>query len=100
MFSLLTIKKNFRYRESELNRATAEQRKRELDVQAAQHEEQANNVEGDLKVEREWRVSLQECIQLDREKISKLQHELSHLKAVAQVSNLEKFNFFLFSCNK
>lgn len=77
-----------------MNRASSEQRRRELDVQAAQHEEQATNVEGDLKVEREWRVSLQETMQQDREKISQLQHELSQLRMVAQVS------LFFYFCKK
>ncbi|XP_015840686.1 protein RUFY3 isoform X4 [Tribolium castaneum] len=73
-----------KFRESEANRATAEHLKRELDVQAAQHEEQTSNVEGDLKVEREWRISLQETMQQDRERISKLQTEISQLKIIAQ----------------
>jgi RUN and FYVE domain-containing protein 1 len=77
--------KRFRFRESESNRVTAELLRRELDVQAAQHEEQTTNVEGDLKVEREWRVSLQETMQQDRERISKLQTEISQLKIIAQV---------------
>jgi RUN and FYVE domain-containing protein 1 len=77
--------KHFRFRESESNRVTAELLRRELDVQAAQHEEQTTNVEGDLKVEREWRVSLQETMQQDRERISKLQTEISQLKIIAQV---------------
>ena len=78
--------KNFRYRESESNRATAEHLRRELDVRAAQQEEQTSNVEGDLKVEREWRMSLQETMQQDRERISKLQTEISQLKIIAQVN--------------
>ncbi|XP_068909064.1 RUN and FYVE domain-containing protein 2 isoform X3 [Tenebrio molitor] len=73
-----------KFRESESNRVTAELLRRELDVQAAQHEEQTTNVEGDLKVEREWRVSLQETMQQDRERISKLQTEISQLKIIAQ----------------
>lgn len=54
-------------------------------MQAAHHEEQTTNVEGDLKVEREWRMSLQESMQHDRERISTLQLELTHLKAIALV---------------
>ncbi|KAJ8921945.1 hypothetical protein NQ315_008579 [Exocentrus adspersus] len=72
------------YRESESSRATAEQLKREVDMQAAQVEEQANNFEGDLKVEREWRMSLQDTMQQDRERISKLQIEIGQLKIIAQ----------------
>ncbi|KAJ8931498.1 hypothetical protein NQ314_015569 [Rhamnusium bicolor] len=73
-----------KYRESESNRITAEQLKREVDMQAAHVEEQANNFEGDLKVEREWRVSLQDTMQQDRERISKLQIEIGQLKVIAQ----------------
>lgn len=65
---------------------TTEQQKREVDIQAAQVEEQANNVEGDLRVEREWRISLQDTMQQDRERISKLQIENGQLKLVAQVN--------------
>lgn len=75
----------FRYRESELNRVSVEQRKRELDKHAAAQEEQATSVESDLRVEKEWRQSLQETVQTDRDKIAQLQHELSQLKMIAQV---------------
>lgn len=74
---------------SENSRLTAEQLKRATDIQAAQVEEQANNVEGDLKVEREWRISLQNINQQDRERISKLQIEIGQLKIIAQVINNE-----------
>ncbi|KAK5650701.1 hypothetical protein RI129_001730 [Pyrocoelia pectoralis] len=73
-----------KYRECEIERSNVEQKRRELDMQAALNEEQTNTVEGDLKVEREWRVALQENMQLDRERISQLQIELTHLKAIAQ----------------
>lgn len=69
--------------------------KRELDVQVANQEEQANTVEGDLKVEREWRISLQETMQVDRERISQLQGELSRLKFVTQVIGGNLLEFFL-----
>lgn len=75
----------WRYRESESSRVTVEQLKREVDMQAAQVEEQATNFEGDLKVEREWRMSLQDTMQQDRERISKLQTEIGQLKIIAQV---------------
>ncbi|KAI4457641.1 run and fyve domain-containing protein 2-like protein [Holotrichia oblita] len=73
-----------RYRECESVRLLAERRRRELDLQAAHQEEQTNGIEEDLKVEREWRVSLQETMQQDREKISQLQHELTQLRLIAQ----------------
>lgn len=80
---------SFRYRECELSRANGEQRRRQLDMQAAVQEEQTSSVECDLRVEKEWRLSLQETVQSDREKISQLQHELSQLRLVAQVSLIE-----------
>ncbi|GJQ69073.1 hypothetical protein Trydic_g6237 [Trypoxylus dichotomus] len=73
-----------KYRECESVRIMAERRRRELDLQAAHQEEQTNGIEEDLKVEREWRVSLQEIMQQDREKISQLQHELTQLRLIAQ----------------
>lgn len=82
------VYKILRYKESESNRLTTEQKKREVDLQAAQVEEQATNIEGDLKVEREWRISLQDAMLQDREKISKLQIEIGQLKIVAQVKTL------------
>lgn len=82
---MLINKNDLRYRESESNRVLTEQRKREVDMQAAEVEEQATNVESDLKVEREWRISLQETMQQDRERISKLQIEIGQLKIIAQV---------------
>lgn len=77
---------NYRYRESENEKVTIEQKRRELNIQASQHEEQATSIEGDLRVEREWRMSLQETMQQERERISKLQGELSQLRIIAQVS--------------
>lgn len=74
-----------------------EQVKRELHQQAVQVEEQANSVEEDLKVEREWRISLQETMQQDRERISKLQHENSQLKIVADVSKPNISSYLLCS---
>lgn len=83
-----------RYRECESVRLVAERRRRELDLQAAHQEEQTNGIEEDLKVEREWRVSLQETMQQDREKISQLQHELTQLRLIAQVRIIiSLFNF-------
>ncbi|KAL1492248.1 hypothetical protein ABEB36_012726 [Hypothenemus hampei] len=70
-------------KESEQSRLSMEKIKRDLHQQAVQVEEQVNNVEEDLKVEREWRTSLQETMQQDRERISKLQHENSQLKIIA-----------------
>ncbi|XP_019864722.1 RUN and FYVE domain-containing protein 2 isoform X2 [Aethina tumida] len=73
-----------KYRQSECSRVATEQLKREVDIQAAQVEEQASTVEGDLKVEREWRMSLQDTMQQDRERISKLMADNNQLKIIAQ----------------
>ncbi|GLV31974.1 uncharacterized protein CBL_07734 [Carabus blaptoides fortunei] len=72
-----------KYRDCEKYRADAEECKRQLGRKVAQHEEITSNTEDDLRVEREWRVSLQETMQQDREKIAQLSQELTHLKAVA-----------------
>ncbi|KAK9884835.1 hypothetical protein WA026_009059 [Henosepilachna vigintioctopunctata] len=73
-----------KYRESEMLRARMEQLNRELDIHTAQCVEQNNSVEGDLKVEREWRILLQATIERDREHVSKLNTELSHMKIIAE----------------
>ncbi|CAG9823724.1 unnamed protein product [Phaedon cochleariae] len=74
----------YKYKESESMRLTTEQLKQQVDLQAAHVEEQANSIEGDLKLEREWRKSLQDSMQQDRERISKLQIENGQLKLLAQ----------------
>ena len=54
--------------------------------QIAEKEVKASSVEGDLRIEKEWRTSLQETMVKDRDKISQLHQELAQLKAVASVS--------------
>lgn len=49
------------------------------------HEEKRGELEGELKVEREWRQTMQGTITADREKIAHLQEEVAQLKAVATV---------------
>ncbi|XP_066156266.1 RUN and FYVE domain-containing protein 2 isoform X1 [Euwallacea fornicatus] len=70
-------------KDCEATRLSMEQVKRDLHLQAAEVEEHSNTVEEDLKVEREWRISLQDIMQQDRERISKLQHENGQLKIIA-----------------
>uniref|UniRef100_A0AAR5NXL0 RUN and FYVE domain-containing protein 2 n=1 Tax=Dendroctonus ponderosae TaxID=77166 RepID=A0AAR5NXL0_DENPD len=70
-------------KECEENRLSTEHARRRLHQQTIQVEEQATNVEEDLKVEREWRMSLQDTMQQDRERIAKLMHENGQLKIVA-----------------
>lgn len=73
-----------KFKESEMHRAKIEMRNRELDLQTIQCEEQTTCVEGDLKVEREWRIALQESIEKDKDVISNLQKELGYMRIVAQ----------------
>lgn len=75
-----------RLKECEENRLTTEHARRSLQQQSLQVEEQATNVEEELKVEREWRISLQDTMQQDRDRIAKLMHENGQLKIVADVS--------------
>lgn len=75
----------YRYRESEKYRTNAEETKRELGKKVQETEEHVSNTEDDLRVEREWRISLQESLQEDREKISQLNAEILRLKAIAVV---------------
>lgn len=52
------------------------------------HEEKKGELEGELKVEREWRQSMQGTISADKQKISYLQEEVAQLKALAAVTVL------------
>ncbi|KAK7794004.1 hypothetical protein R5R35_007438 [Gryllus longicercus] len=64
-------------------KTAAEEQVRFLSQALAQHEAQSTCVEGDLRVEREWRNSLQESMVKDRDKISQLHQELAQLRTVA-----------------
>lgn len=79
-----------RFRLSEIDRLSAEENNKNLNQQVAEKETRASAAEGDLKIEREWRVSLQETMVKDREKICQLNQELGSLKATATVSFVEK----------
>ncbi|XP_046471541.1 RUN and FYVE domain-containing protein 2 isoform X2 [Neodiprion pinetum] len=65
-------------------RSGAEERARVVGAEAAQREAWASGVEGELRIEREWRTALQETSVKDREKISQLHQELDQLKEVAE----------------
>lgn len=80
-----------RFRLSEIDRLTAEENNKNLNQQISEKETRASAAEGDLKIEREWRVSLQETMVKDREKICQLNQELSSLKATATVSAILNF---------
>lgn len=75
-----------RYKQCENERIAAEESSRKLGQQIAEKEVQNSSIEGDLRIEREWRTSLQETVVKDRDKISQLHQELSQLKSVASVS--------------
>lgn len=72
-----------RYKQCESERTSAEESSRKLGQQIAAKEVQNSSIEGDLRIEREWRTSLQETMVKDRDKISQLNQELAQLKSVA-----------------
>lgn len=69
-------------------RSGAEERVRILDAEAAEREARTNGVERELRVEREWRTSLQETSISNTEKISQLHQEIDQLKRVSEVRRL------------
>lgn len=66
-------------------RTGAEERVRVLDAAAAERETRTNGVERELRLEREWRTSLQETSICNTEKISQLHQEIDQLKRVSEV---------------
>lgn len=84
---LICIKCYSRYRDCEKSRIESEQNRRDLDRQVVEREERASSASDDLRVEREWRTSLQETVQKERDKISSMGQELAHLRQIATVSN-------------
>ena len=60
---------------------------RSLGLQIAEKELKVSTLEGDLRIEREWRQSLQETIVKDKEKISELNMELQRLELARAVSS-------------
>ncbi|PNF23373.1 RUN and FYVE domain-containing protein 2 [Cryptotermes secundus] len=72
-----------KYKQCENDRIAAEESSRKLGQQVAEKEVQNSGIEGDLRIEREWRTSLQETVVKDRDKISDLHQELAQLKSVA-----------------
>ncbi|XP_011302042.1 RUN and FYVE domain-containing protein 2 isoform X2 [Fopius arisanus] len=61
-----------------------EERVRLLGAEVAEREARANGVERELRVEREWRTSLQEASISSTEKISQLHQEIDQLKQVRE----------------
>ncbi|XP_028170672.1 RUN and FYVE domain-containing protein 2 isoform X2 [Ostrinia nubilalis] len=65
-------------------RQSLEESSRSLGQKAATAETRAVAAEGDLRIEREWRISLQESMMRDRDKISMLTQEVESLKSIGQ----------------
>ncbi|XP_014467228.1 PREDICTED: protein RUFY3-like isoform X2 [Dinoponera quadriceps] len=65
-------------------RSGVEERVRVLDAEAVEREARTNGVERELRLEREWRTSLQETSICNTEKISQLHQEIDQLKRVSE----------------
>ncbi|XP_030026031.2 RUN and FYVE domain-containing protein 2 isoform X1 [Manduca sexta] len=70
--------------EDKLARKGLEENARTLGQKAAAAETRAVAAEGDLRIEREWRISLQESMMRDRDKISMLTQEVESMKLIGQ----------------
>lgn len=66
-------------------RSGAEERVRILGAEATEREAKAHEVERELRLEREWRTSLQEASISNAEKISQLHQEIYQLRRVSEV---------------
>ncbi|XP_043470083.1 RUN and FYVE domain-containing protein 2 isoform X3 [Leptopilina heterotoma] len=73
-----------KYKEIEDSRIGYEEKARTLGAEAAAKDARANGIERELKVEREWRTSLQESSISNIEKISQLHQEVDQLKSVSE----------------
>ncbi|XP_061704667.1 RUN and FYVE domain-containing protein 2 isoform X3 [Cydia pomonella] len=71
-------------KEDKAARKSLEESARSLGQKAAAAETRAVTAEGDLRIEREWRTSLQESMIRDRDKISMLTQEVESLKSIGQ----------------
>ncbi|XP_045535209.1 protein RUFY3 isoform X2 [Papilio machaon] len=70
--------------EDKLIKKNLEESARSLGQKAAAAETRAVAAEGDLKIEREWRISLQDSMMRDRDKISILTQEVESLKSIGK----------------
>jgi chromosome segregation ATPase len=59
---------------------------RSLGLQIADKELKVSTLEGDLRIEREWRQSLQDTLVKDKERISELNMEVQKLQLVGLVN--------------
>lgn len=81
-----------------------EDKVRILVTEAEGKEARVNDVERELRVEREWRTSLEKSTISKTEKISQLQQELEQLKQISEVSassiyfKLAQINFQCLPC--
>ncbi|XP_051175237.1 RUN and FYVE domain-containing protein 2 isoform X1 [Leptopilina boulardi] len=73
-----------KHKEIEDSRIGYEEKARTLGAEAAAKDARANGIERELKVEREWRTSLQESSISNIEKISQLHQEVDQLKSVSE----------------
>ncbi|CAG4970764.1 unnamed protein product [Parnassius apollo] len=70
--------------EEKLTKKNLEESARTLGQKAAAAETRAVAAEGDLRIEREWRISLQDSMMRDRDKISILTQEVESLKSIGK----------------
>ncbi|KAF4524041.1 hypothetical protein B566_EDAN016024 [Ephemera danica] len=70
--------------EVEGERKVVEETTRHLSFQVAAQVETSSGLEGDLKLEREWRRSLEDSVMRDRDRLADTQAELAQLKLVAR----------------
>lgn len=77
-------------------RSAAEEALQRAGLETVAQEERRGELEGELRVEREWRHSMQSTIVTDRDKISNLQQEVAQLKVMAEVGSLDLQYLHLF----
>lgn len=80
-------------------RSGSEERVRILGAEAAEREARVNGVERELRVEREWRTSLQEASISNTEKISQLHQEIYQLRRVSEVRSVYCLQLRYIACN-
>lgn len=79
-------------------RSGTEERVRVLGAEAAEREARAHGVERELRLEREWRTSLQEASISSAEKISQLHQEIDQLRRVSEVRSVSLSTFLCSIC--
>lgn len=77
-----------RYQECLRNCSLLEEQAARLQREASEAGEERTRAEGELGVEREWRLSLEQSVNKDRNRIAELQREVSQLRDVSVVSVL------------